>query len=99
MIAVKKYLDSIEERNKYQDLELTSDKKLLDLLYSNIVICVGSSVNDGMAERLQTEMKLLVPEHKEMIKEVIAPSDRKDSEWIGGSILASYCLHLMSDGF
>jgi actin-related protein len=56
-------------------------------LYSNIVMSGGSTMFEGIAERLTKEMTRLAP--ATMKVKVVAPPERKYSVWIGGSILAS----------
>jgi actin len=55
-------------------------------MYGNIVLAGGSTLIPGVHDRLQNELGRLHPTLK---CNVIAPSDRKISAWIGGSILAS----------
>jgi len=56
-------------------------------LYSNVVLSGGSSLFQGMPERLTKELTSLAP--SSMRLKVTAPPERKYSTWIGGSILAS----------
>ena len=56
-------------------------------LYGNIVMSGGSTMFQGIPERLQKEMKALAPDS--MTIKIIAPPERKYSVWIGGSILSS----------
>merc|ERR1719461_835927 len=56
-------------------------------LYGNIVLSGGSTMYEGMADRMTKEIKVLAP--PSMTIKVIAPPERKYSVWIGGSILAS----------
>ena len=63
------------------------DIEVQALLYKNIVLSGGSSLLPGLAERLEKEMRGLVPAN--MAIEVIASRHRKNSVWIGGSVLAS----------
>jgi len=56
-------------------------------LYKNIVMSGGTTMFDGIADRLQAEVKKLAPSGSEI--KIIAPPERKYSVWIGGSILAS----------
>lgn len=56
-------------------------------LYLNIVLSGGSTMYEGLAERLNKEMVALAPSTMEI--KVVAPPERKYSVWIGGSILAS----------
>jgi actin-related protein len=64
---------------KYRDFELSKE------FYKNIVLTGGASLFSGISERLQTELK------KNCSKEinVIAPSDRIGSQWIGGLLISS----------
>jgi len=56
-------------------------------LYKNIVMSGGSTMYEGLADRLAKEITALAPSTNEI--KVIAPPERKYSVWIGGSILAS----------
>ena len=56
-------------------------------LYANIVLSGGTTMYEGMGERLQKEVTTLAP--PSMKVKVLAPSERKFSVWIGGSILAN----------
>jgi len=56
-------------------------------LYANIVLSGGSTMYEGIAERLTKEMTTLAPSTMKI--KVVAPPERKYSVWIGGSILAS----------
>merc|ERR1711890_576 len=56
-------------------------------LYSGIVLSGGTTMYRGLAERLQTEVAKRAPSSMKI--KVIAPSERKYSVWIGGSILSS----------
>jgi len=56
-------------------------------LFANVVVCGGSSMFEGLAERLTAELSRLAP--STMKVKVVAPPERKYSTWIGGSILSS----------
>jgi len=56
-------------------------------LYANIVMSGGSTMYNGIAERMQKEVKAKAPDS--MTIKIIAPPERKYSVWIGGSILSS----------
>jgi len=56
-------------------------------LYANIVMSGGTTMYEGLADRLTKEMVALAPATMEI--KVVAPPERKYSVWIGGSILAS----------
>jgi len=56
-------------------------------LYKNIVMSGGTTMFDGIADRLTKEVKAIAPQGNEI--KIIAPPERKYSVWIGGSILAS----------
>ena len=65
------------------DIDIRSD------LYGNIVMSGGSTMYEGMAQRLENEVVKLAPSTMKI--KVVAPPERKYSVWIGGSILASLC--------
>jgi len=56
-------------------------------LYANIVLSGGSTMYNGLSDRMTKEITALAP--PTMKVKVIAPPERKYSVWIGGSILAS----------
>jgi len=56
-------------------------------LYSNIVLSGGSSLFEGLPQRLSAEVSALAPSSMQV--KVVAPPERKFSAWIGGSITAS----------
>merc|ERR1719413_146744 len=56
-------------------------------LYGNVVMSGGTTMYQGIPERVQKEVKSLAPDS--MTIKIIAPPERKSSVWIGGSILSS----------
>jgi actin-related protein len=56
-------------------------------LYENIVLSGGTTMYPGIAERMEKELKALVPAAMQV--SITAPPERKYSVWIGGSIWAS----------
>ncbi|KAK8885783.1 hypothetical protein M9Y10_041237 [Tritrichomonas musculus] len=56
-------------------------------LYSSILLCGGSSMINGLPERIYKEITNLAPPTNPI--KILAPPERKNSAWIGGSILAS----------
>jgi len=56
-------------------------------LYGNVVMSGGTTMYQGIPERVQKEVKNLAPDS--MTIKIIAPPERKYSVWIGGSILSS----------
>ena len=56
-------------------------------LYGNIVLSGGTTMYNGLPERMQKEISNLAPSTIKV--KVVAPPERKYSVWIGGSILAS----------
>ena len=56
-------------------------------LYGNIVLSGGTTMFEGLVDRMQKEITALAPSSMKI--KVIAPPERKYSVWIGGSILAS----------
>jgi actin beta/gamma 1 len=64
------------------------DWDLRKQLLENIVLGGGSTMFPGLAERLEKELTAFTPRSSIKVN-VIAPSERKYSAWMGGSILAS----------
>jgi len=56
-------------------------------LYNNVVMSGGTTMFNGIPERMQKEIKALAPDS--ITIKIIAPPERKYSVWIGGSILSS----------
>jgi len=56
-------------------------------LYQNIVLSGGTTMFPGIADRMSKEITALAPSSMKI--KVVAPTVRKYSVWIGGSILAS----------
>ncbi|CAL4904869.1 unnamed protein product [Urochloa decumbens] len=56
-------------------------------LYNHIVLCGGSTMFPGIADRLRKEITAIAPSSIRV--RVVAPPERKYGVWIGGSILAS----------
>lgn len=56
-------------------------------LFQNIILSGGSTLFEGLAERMWTEIHNLAPTNGRI--KVMAPPERKYSVWLGGSILAS----------
>jgi actin len=56
-------------------------------LYANIVLSGGTTMFEGLADRLTKEVGNLCP--SSIKPKVVAPPERKYSVWIGGSILSS----------
>jgi len=63
------------------DLDIRKD------LYQNVVLSGGSTMYEGIGERMTKEIQTLAPSSMQV--KVIAPPERKFSVWIGGSILSS----------
>lgn len=56
-------------------------------LFQNIILSGGSTLFEGMGERLWQEIHTLAPPTNKT--KILAPPERKFSVWLGGSILAS----------
>ena len=56
-------------------------------LYGNIVLSGGTTMFEGITERMTKELTNMAPASMKI--KVVAPPERKYSVWIGGSILAS----------
>lgn len=56
-------------------------------LYGNIVLSGGTTMYNGLSERITNEVTESAP--KTMQVKIVSPPERKYSVWIGGSILAS----------
>jgi len=56
-------------------------------LYGNTVLSGGTTMFEGITERMQKEITALAPASMKI--KIVAPPERKYSVWIGGSILSS----------
>jgi len=56
-------------------------------LYGNVVMSGGSTMYDGLPQRMSASLQSLAPDSMKI--KIIAPPERKYSVWIGGSILSS----------
>mmetsp|Transcript_4265 Transcript_4265/g.7603 ORF Transcript_4265/g.7603 Transcript_4265/m.7603 type:complete len:427 (+) Transcript_4265:69-1349(+) len=66
---------------------LQSDMDLRSTLFSNIVLSGGTTLLPGLGDRLLYEVRSRAPERTRI--RISAPPERKESAWVGGSILAS----------
>eukprot|EP00826_Nyctotherus_ovalis_P061132 TRINITY_DN8668_c0_g2_i2.p1 TRINITY_DN8668_c0_g2~~TRINITY_DN8668_c0_g2_i2.p1 ORF type:complete len:381 (-),score=144.04 TRINITY_DN8668_c0_g2_i2:80-1222(-) len=74
--------------HKYADDAIKKcDQDIRKELYKNIVLAGGSTMFPRMGERIQKEIKALAPTMTTV--EYFAPPERKNSAWIGGSIISS----------
>ena len=73
--------DSIQ---KCDDIDIRKE------LYYNIVLAGGTSMFNGLQERLTKEIKALAPKSMKEEVRVIASPERRFATWIGGSILSSF---------
>ncbi len=71
----------IYEAVQKSDIDLRRD------LFENITLSGGSTMFDGLQERLNKEISLLVPPTVKV--KIIAPVERKYSIWIGGSVMST----------
>lgn len=63
------------------------DKDICSLLYGNLVLSGGSSLFQGMDERIFKEIEPEVPNRVPV--RIIAPPERSCASWLGGSIITS----------
>merc|ERR1712048_203105 len=63
------------------------DIDLRKALFSNVVLSGGTTMFQGIGERMTRELAVLAPSTMKI--KVVAPPERKYSVWIGGSILSS----------
>ena len=66
---------------------LQSDMELRSTLFSNVVLSGGSTMLPGLGDRLLYEVRSRAPERTKI--RISAPPERRESAWVGGSILAS----------
>ena len=68
---------------------MKSDVDIRRDLYNNIVLSGGTTLFSGITNRMAKEVRQMVSGSVKV--KIIAPTERKFSVWIGGSILASLC--------
>ncbi|XP_062393371.1 actin, cytoplasmic 1-like [Sardina pilchardus] len=71
----------------YPNIVLSGGTTMYPDVYPNIVLSGGTTMYPGFADRMQKEITSLAP--STMWIKIVAYPERKDSVWIGGSILAS----------
>eukprot|EP00808_Paulinella_micropora_P000778 g48314.t1 len=76
-----------KENDGIYDSIMKCDVDIRKDLYGNIVMSGGTTMFEGIAERMEKEVVALAP--ASMKVKIVAPPERKYSVWIGGSILAS----------
>jgi len=89
-VLFKPSLLGLEQAGIHQqvyDAIMKCDEGLRTEMYANILLAGGSTMFDGIAERLTKEVAALAPQNTKV--KVVAPPERKVSTWIGGSILSS----------
>lgn len=89
-ILFKPELDGRTEEGIHQKVFssiMKCDADFRKYLCRNVVLSGGTTMCPGIAERLDKELRQLLP--SDMNSRVIAASDREYMAWIGGSILAS----------
>jgi actin len=89
-LLFKPFLQGLE----YDGLDRTTfdaikrcDPNTRNELFANIVLCGGSSMFQGLSERLQKEISKLAPVGTNV--RIVAQANRADAAWIGGSVLAA----------
>jgi len=83
-------LIGVEQAGVHQltfDSIMKCDVDIRKELYGNTVLSGGTTMFEGIADRLKKELTTLAP--AAISVKVVAPPERKYSVWIGGSILSS----------
>merc|ERR1719476_946828 len=62
------------------------DADIREDMFQNVVLAGGNSMFEGLDERLRTELNVMVAPGK---VKLMAPPERSNSVWIGGSIITS----------
>lgn len=63
------------------------DVDIREDLFANVVLAGGTTMFAGIVDRMTKELRALAP--SKMKIKVVALPERKDSAWIGGSIISS----------
>jgi len=80
-------LEAVGIHSTTYDSIMKCDVDIRKDLYANTVMSGGTTMYEGIADRMQKEITALAPQTMKI--KIIAPPERKYSVWIGGSILAS----------
>jgi len=80
-LDVKGIHEFVHDSVQKADIDLRRD------LYENITLSGGTTMFEGLPERLNKEVSSLVPSTVKV--KIIAPVERKYSVWIGGSVLST----------
>jgi actin len=89
-LLFKPILNSFEFDGIHQilfDSIMKCNDDVRDDMYANIVLSGGTTMFNGLPERLEKEIVALAPARKKI--KVVAPPERKYAAWMGGSIFAS----------
>jgi len=80
-------LEAVGIHSTTYDSIMKCDVDIRKDLYANTVMSGGTTMYEGIADRMQKEITALAPQTMKI--KIIAHPERKYSVWIGGSILAS----------
>lgn len=69
------------------DSIMNCDASIRAQLFDNVVLCGGSSLFNGFAERFESELSQIVEKSAKI--NIVAQQNRSFSTWIGGSVFAS----------
>jgi len=89
-VLFKPSLIGMEQNGIHQttyDSIMKCDVDIRKDLYGNTVLSGGTTMFEGISERMSKELTALAPQAIKI--KVVAPPERKYSVWIGGSILSS----------
>lgn len=89
-LLFRPHIFGLEEKPVHQlitDAVANSDIDLRQPLYQSIVISGGATLTRGFGDRLLNELKEQAPPSTKI--KIMAPGNRQNSAWIGGSILAN----------
>jgi len=89
-VLFKPSLIGLEQAGIHQttyDSIMKCDVDIRKDLYGNTVLSGGTTMFEGIADRMTKEITALAPASMKI--KIVAPPERKYSVWIGGSILAS----------
>ena len=82
-------LEDLPLDEKVYDAIMDCDIDIRPNMYENIILSGGNTLILNFKERLEKELKELVPEAARDKVQVDAPEERLYAVWIGGAILAS----------
>ena len=78
--------------NKVNESIMKCDKNSYQEMFSNVIVCGGTSMIDGVERRIKRDLGMIMKESvkgKDWVLHVTSPKDKQLSSWMGASIFSS----------